>query len=160
MQKGGDFMKKKMIIGIFSLLILITAIFFIVSAISSYNYEVQNYPDDKWVGFASIITLIFGGFIVFYELDLFYTVYYFFIKPKTLAKSILNVLANLTLLSVIFTDSIAHFLYKYVSEIFGEETIVLYALFFMYVVLSIVCAMVSYRRPDTEKQQESNEATT
>ena len=139
-------MKKKIIIGIFSLLILITVIFFIVSAISSYNHDVQNNPDDKLVGFMSAIILILGVFVVFYELDLFYTVYYFFIKPKTVTKSILNVLANLTLLSVIFTDSIAHFLYKHVSEIFGEETIVLNALFFMYIVLRIVCIIIQKRR--------------
>ncbi|MBO5869976.1 MAG: hypothetical protein J6Q89_04430 [Clostridia bacterium] len=139
-------MKKKIIIGIFSLLILITVIFFIVSAISSYNHDVQNYPDDKLVGFMSVIILILGGFVVFYELDLFYTVYYFFMKPKTLTKSILNVLANLTLLSIPLTDSIAHFLYKHVSEIFGEETIVLNALFFMYIVLRIVCIIIQTRR--------------
>ena len=38
-------MKKKIIIGAFSLLILITAIVFIVGAIDTYNYEVAN---DDW----------------------------------------------------------------------------------------------------------------
>ena len=107
-------MKKKIIIGIFSLLILITSIIFIVSAISSYNYDITNYPDDKWVGFGAVLTLMVGGFIVFYEFDLFYTAYYFLIKPKTIAKSILNIFANLTLVIMYFTDSIAHFLFEYV----------------------------------------------
>jgi hypothetical protein len=83
-------MKKKIIICVFSILILITAIVFIIGAIQSYNYDITNNPDDKWVGFGSVLTLMVGGFVVFYEFDLFYTAYYFLIKPKTIAKSILN----------------------------------------------------------------------
>lgn len=139
-------MKKKIIICVFSLLILITAIIFIVGAISSYNYDIKNYPDDKWLGFGAVITLIVGGFVVFYEFDLFYTTYYFFVKPKTIAKSILNIVSNLTLLSIIFTNTIAHFLYKYVSEVFSEEVIVLFALLFIYVFLRIVCATISVKQ--------------
>ena len=139
-------MKKKIIICVFSLLILITAIIFIVGAISSYNYDIKNYPDDKWLGFGAVITLIVGGFVVFYEFDLFYTTYYFFVKPKTIAKSILNIVSNLTLLSIIFTNTIAHFLYKYVSEVFSEEVIVLFALFFTYVFLRILCATISVKQ--------------
>ena len=142
-------MKKKIIIGVFSLLILITAIIFIVGAIDTYKYEVANY--DIMVGLGAAIILVIGGFVVFYELDLFYTVYYFLLKPKTITKSILNVFSNLTLLTIIFTDSIAHFFYKYVSEVFGEEVIVLFALFFIYVILRIVCAMVSVRQSTKEK---------
>ena len=139
-------MKKKIIICVFSLLILITAMIFIVGAILSYNYDIKNYPDDKWLGFGAVITLIVGGFVVFYEFDLFYTTYYFFVKPKTIAKSILNIVSNLTLLSIIFTNTIAHFLYKYVSEVFSEEVIVLFALLFIYVFLRIVCATISVKQ--------------
>ena len=71
-------MKKKIIIGLFSLLILITAIICIVGAISSYNYDIKHYPDDKWLGFGAVAILIVGGFVVFYAFDLFYTTYYFF----------------------------------------------------------------------------------
>ena len=136
-------MKKKIIITVFSLFILITAIIFIVGAISSYNYDIKNYSDDKWVGFGAVLTLMVGGFVVFYELDLFYTVYYFFIKPKTIIKSILNILSNISLLLIVFTDYIAHFLYSYVSEVFGEEIIVLFALLFLYIILRIVCILFS-----------------
>ena len=138
-------MKKKILVGAFLVLILITAIVFIVGAISAYNYDVKNNPDDKWVGFGAVLALMFGGFVVIYELDLLYTVYYFFVKPKNTIKSILNILSNLTLLVVVFTDSIAHFLYTYVSEIFGEETLVLFALLCMYGILRIVCAIVSLK---------------
>ena len=148
--KVGDEMKKKIIICIFSLLILITAIIFIVSAISSYNYDITNHPDDKWVGFGAVLTLMVGGFVVFYEFDLFYTAYYFLIKPKTIAKSILNILANLTLVIMYFTDSIAHFLFKYISEIFGEEIILLFALFFIYIILRIVCTVIPAKQSAKE----------
>ena len=141
-------MKKKIIIVVFSLLILVTAIIFVMSAIDTYNYEVAN--DDILGGFGTAMILVIGGFVVLYELDLFYTAYYFFVKPKTIVKSILNVFSNLTLLSIVFTDSIAYFLFKYVSEIFGEEVIVLFALFITYVILRIVCATVSVRQSAKE----------
>ena len=144
-------MKKKIIICAFSALILITAIVFIVGAIQSYNYDMdQANGVDVLEGFGAVLTLMVGGFVVFYELDLFYTAYYFFVKPKTIAKSILNVVSNLILLSIVFTDSIAHFFYKYVSEVFGEEVIVLFALFFIYVILRIVCATISVRQSAKE----------
>ena len=151
--KGGDEMKKKIIIGVFSLLILITAIIFVVSAIWSYNYDVTNNSDDKWLGFGAVLTLMVGGIFVFYELDLFYTVYYFLIKPKTVAKSILNILANLILVIMYFTDTISHFLFKYVSEIFGEEIILLFTLFFTYIILRIVSIAIPVRQYSKEKQE-------
>ena len=133
-------MKKKMVVGSFLALILITVIFFIIGVINTYNYEVAN--DDIMVGLGAAMVLVVGGFVVFYELDLFYTVYYFFVKPKTLAKSILNVVSNLTLLSIVFTDPISHFLYKHVSEIFGEEIILSFALIFTYVILRVASIVI------------------
>lgn len=144
-------MKKKIIISVFSLLILITAIVFIIGAISSYNYDMDpSNHVDILEGFGAVLIAVVGGFVVFYELDLFYTIYYFFIKPKTIAKSILNVLSNLTLLIMFFTDSMAHFLFKYVSEIFGEEIILLFALFLTYVILRIVCISIPVRQTSKE----------
>ena len=143
-------MKKKIIICVFSILILITAIVFIIGAIQSYNYDITNNPNDKLVGFGSVLTLMVGGFVVFYEFDLFYTIYHLLIKPKTIAKSILNILANLTLVIMYFTDSISHFLFKYVSEIFGEEVILLFTLFFTYVILRIACAVIPVRQSAKE----------
>lgn len=143
-------MKKKIIICVFSILILITAIVFIIGAIQSYNYDITNNPDDKWVGFGSVLTLMVGGFVVFYEFDLFYTAYYFLIKPKTIAKSILNILANFTLVIMYFTDSISHFLFEHVSEIFGEEVILFFTLFFAYVILRIACAVITVKQSAKE----------
>ena len=101
-------MKKKIIIGVFSLLILITAIVSIIGAIDTYNYEVAN--DDIMVGLGAVMIAIIGGFVIFYELDLFYTVYYFFLKPKSVTKSILNIVSNLTLFIIFFSDGMANFL--------------------------------------------------
>ena len=143
-------MKKKIIIGLFSLLILITAMICIVGAISSYNYDIKHYHDDKWLGFGAVATLIVGGFVVFYAFDLFYTTYYFFVKPKTTAKSMLNILANLTLVTVYFTDYISHFLFEHVSEIFGEEIILLFALLFTYVILRIASIAIPVRKSTEE----------
>ena len=133
-------MKKKIVVGSFLALILITVIFFIIGVINTYNYEVAN--DDIMVGLGAAMVLVVGGFVVFYELDLFYTVYYFLVKPKTLAKSILNVVSNVTLLSIVFTDAISHFLYKHVSEIFGEEIILSFALIFTYVILRVASIVI------------------
>ena len=147
-------MKRKIIICVFSLLILITAIVFIIGAISSYNYDMDPHNGvDILEGFGAVLIAVVGGFVIFYELDLFYTVYYFLIKPKTVAKSILNILANATLVIMCFTDFIAHFLFKYVSEIFGEETILLGSLFFIYVILRIVSIAIPVRESSKEKEE-------
>ena len=140
-------MKKKIVIGVFSLLILITGIFFAVAAIDSYNCDMNPANGvDIFEGFGAVLALIVGGFVVFYELDLFYTVYYFALRPKTITKSILNIISNLTLLSIFFADFIAHFLYKYVSEVFSEEGIVLFAISLIYVILRIICAAISIKQ--------------
>ena len=144
-------MKKKIVVCVFSVLILVTAIVFVVGAISSYNYDIKNYSysDDKWVGFGAILTLMVGGFVVFYELDLFYTVYYFLVKPKTIAKSILNILSNLTLLLIFFTDYLAHILYINFN-IFKEDGMFPFALILLYVILRIVCATILVKQFDKE----------
>ena len=104
-------MKKKIIIGVFSLLIVVTAIIFIIGALSSYNYDMDpNNNVDILEGVGTALIAVVGVFVIFYELDLFYTVYYFFIMPKTIIKTILNILANLTLVIIFFTDYISHFL--------------------------------------------------
>ena len=91
-------MKKKIVIGIFLLLIVATAILFLDGAIKSYRYDMD--PEngvDIMRGFGAAILLVLGGYLVFYECDLFYTVYFFCFKPKTVVYSILNVLSNLSL---------------------------------------------------------------
>ena len=141
-------MKKKIIIGVFSFLILVTAIFFLVAAIKTYNVAVANEDILAWLG--AVMALAIGCSVVFYELDLFHTIYYFLVKPKTITKSILNILSNIILLSMVFTNYIADILYTYVSEAFAEEVIVWYALLLTYIVLRVVCAMVPIRQKTKE----------
>ena len=128
-------MKKKIIICIFLTIILITAIFFIAAAIDSYNYGMNP---ANGVDILAVLAIMIGAFVVFYELDLFYTVYYFLIKPKTIAKSILNVLANLSLLLVFFGDCY--------GDIFSEDYIAAIIVFAIYAVLRISCLIIPYRK--------------
>ena len=134
-------MKKKIIIIAFALLIAFTAVFFTVLAVSSYLYDMDPKNGvDLFEGFAAAFTLLIGGFVILYELDLFYTTYYFFVKPKTPVKTILNILSNLSLVLM--------FVYGYLSHVYMElrayeETsgILFLAYFFLrmiYVAVSIV----------------------
>lgn len=130
--------KKIIIISIFLLLIVITSLLFIKGAIDSYNDDMDPANGvDILEGFGAVLTMMVGGFVVFYELDLFYTVYYFFLKPKTVAKSILNILSNLSLLLIFFSE--------YYKDIFKEDVIAPLIVFFTYIVLRIVYVIVSTR---------------
>ena len=144
-------MKKKIIISVFSVLIFTTVIAFAVGAIQSYNYDMDPANGvDIMEGFGAVLTLMVGGFVIFYELDLFYTVYYFFIKPKTATKSILNIVSNLTLFMIFFSDGIANFLYRHLN-IFKEDWILPIALFFVYIISRMVCASIQGRQSVEEK---------
>ena len=135
-------MKKKIIICIFLTIILITAIFFIAAAIDSYNYDMNPANGvDILKGFGAVLAIMIGAFVVFYELDLFYTVYYFLIKPKTIAKSILNILANASLLLIFFAD--------YYKNIFSEDVIAPLLIFAIYIALRISSLIIPNRKSDT-----------
>ena len=135
-------MKKKIIICIFLTIILITAIFFIAAAIDSYNYDMNPANGvDILEGFGAVLAIMIGAFVVFYELDLFYTVYYFLIKPKNIAKSILNILANASLLLIFFAD--------YYKNIFSEDVIAPLLVFAIYIALRISSLIMPNRKSDT-----------
>ena len=140
-------MKKIIIICAFSILILITAIAFIIGAIDSYNYDMDpNNGVDIFEGLGAVLITMVGGFVVFYELDLFYTTYYFFIKPKTKIKTILNILANFSLVLI--------FVYSHLSNIFMElrvYEITPVILFWIYGVLRIIYLFVSTGFSNEEK---------
>jgi len=125
--------KKKIIISIFLVLIVITSVFFIAGAIASYNYDMDSANGiDIMEGMGAAMLIVLGGFVVFYELDLFYTVYYFLVKPKTITKSIFNILSNVSFLLQFFCVPIANALS------ISEETNVAIALFLTYVALRII----------------------
>ena len=123
-------MKKKIVICVFLTVILITTIFFITAAIDSYNYDMDPANGvDILEGFGAVLAIMIGAFVVFYELDLFYTVYYFLIKPKTIVKSILNILANMSLLLIFFAD--------YYKNVFSEDVIAIFIVLTIYALLRI-----------------------
>lgn len=130
--------KKTIIVSFFLALIALTAIYTIVSAVKSYNYDMDPANGvDIMEGVGAAILIVFGGFVVFYELDLFYTIYYFLVKPKTITKSILNIVSNVSLLLQFFSVHIARALS------ISEETNVAIALFFIYLILRTVYTFVS-----------------
>ena len=146
---------KIIIISVFLLLIFITAFSAIQGAIESYNYDMDPANGvDILEGVGAAMILGVGGFIVLYEIDLFYTTYYFLIRPKTVRKSILMILANLSLLLIFFTRYLADILRDYVSNIFSEEWIIPIFLFFAYIVLRCVCLMVDAIEYNENKEEE------
>ena len=71
-------MKKKLIVCAFLVLIAVTAIACISAAIGSYRYDMDPANGvDILAGFGAVLVMLVGGFVVLYELDLFFTVYYF-----------------------------------------------------------------------------------
>ena len=144
-------MKRKKIIAIcaFLLLILVTATAFLIAAIDSYNYDMDPANGvDILEGVGAGITIALGGITILVELDLFFTVYYFLLKPKTLSKSIFMIISQLMLLTVIFSEDLARFLSEYISDIFKEEIIVIAPIFFLYVILRIGCIATCFSEKD------------
>lgn len=127
-------MKKTIIICVFILLILVTAFGFVKGAIDSYNYDMDpNNGVDLLEGFGAVFALIIGVFVVLYELDLFFVVYYFCFKQKTVVKSVMNIAANLSFALV--------FVYSLLSNVSMELRVYEWlpvVLFGLYVVLRIV----------------------
>ena len=79
-------MKKKItVIAVFSVLILSTLILFAAWLMQALSYDMySNNELDIGEGVFGLVLIIIGGSLVFYELDLFYTVYCFLIKWNTL----------------------------------------------------------------------------
>lgn len=63
-------MKRKLVIAVFSVLILATAVCFLIAAVCDYNSDIAR-QDDIMQGFGAAMLLALGGVIVFYEADLF-----------------------------------------------------------------------------------------
>ena len=127
-------MKKTIIICVFVLLILVTAFGFVKGAIDSYNYDMDpNNGVDLLEGLGAVFALIIGAFVVLYELDLFYVVYYFCFKQKTIVKSVMNIAANLSFVLV--------FGFSLLSNVYMELRVYEWlpvGLFGLYLVLRIV----------------------
>ena len=109
---------KKIIVSlIFCVLIFATMIYFIVSAAVTQHAESKDPAIDILEGLAATIVVVVGGFIVLYECDLFYTVYYLLFGQKRKAKTVLVILANITLIMIfIYSPQIRnHCVYPFFS---------------------------------------------
>lgn len=95
-------------------------------------------------GLGATIFIVLGGFVILCELDIFFTVYYFFVKPKTLAKTIFMILSQLMLLLVIFSARLAKLLSQYVSDIFREDSFIILSIFFFYVAFRLICVSICF----------------
>lgn len=139
-------MKKKIIIlSFFLLIILVTAVGSITAAIESYKYDMDPANGvDILEGVGAGIAIAIGMIAVFVEVDIFFTVYYFLVKPKTMLKSILIIVSQLMIILVFFSDKISHLLFKYVSDIFREEMFVIIPIFFFYVISRMICITIAY----------------
>lgn len=123
---------------IFLTILAFTMICTIVSAVAAYRYDMDPANGvDIMEGMAAAMLVVLGGFVAFYEFDLFFTIYYFLFKPKTIAKSILHILSNLSLLLQFCCVGIARALS------ISEETNVAIALFLIYLVLRSICVLLS-----------------
>ena len=143
-------MKKKIIIlSFFLLIILVTAVGSITAAIESYKYDMDLANGvDILEGVGAGIAIAIGIIAVFVEVDIFFTVYYFLVKPKTMLKSILIIVSQLMIILVFFSDKISHLLFKYVSDIFREEMFVIIPIFFFYVISRMICITIGYLKKE------------
>lgn len=143
-------MKKKIIIlSFFLLIILVTVVGSITVAIESYKYDMDSANGvDILEGVGAGIAIAIGMIAVFVEVDIFFTVYYFLVKPKTMLKSILIIVSQLMIILVFFSDKISHLLFKYVSDIFREEMFVMIPIFFFYVISRMICITIGYLKKE------------
>ena len=138
-------MKKKIVICIFSVLIAVTVLGFAADAAATYAYEMDPANGvDIFEGFGAFVALLVGFFVVLFEVDLFYTVYYFLFKPRTKVKSVLNILAcgcwPLFFLAAYLPEKIFGFrALEYGISIVKLEEGLMCAVFCLYLLLRIVC---------------------
>ena len=131
-------MKKKIVTRAFVALILITALAFTIWSIIEYQREMNSH--EILAGLGAFFLVIIGTLIVVYELDLFITVYYFLIRPKTIPKTTLNILANLSFLSFF---AVGYYVASNSTQLGKYEAVPLYILA-GYAFLRIVYLIISF----------------
>ena len=127
---------KIIIICVFLALIIATAFIFGSLAIESYRYDIEN-EVDVLGGFGAVIAINIGIGVIIYELDLLYTILYFFIKRKTKTKTILNFASHFTLILMFLGEIISDFLNKHLN-ILKEDWILTVVLFWCYVFIRLI----------------------
>ena len=142
-------MKKKILIGAFLLLVFATAIFFAAAAVDSYHYDMDPANGvDILQGVGVAILIVLGGLIVLCEIDLFFTIYYFLIKPKTVTKTVFMILSQLLITMVFSSEDLSKFLSQHVSDIFREEIIIFAPIFILYITLRLICVSICFSTKD------------
>ena len=89
-------MKKKIIVSVFTFLIFATALFFVVPVIRDLLSSAR--PTEGIQRIAGAFGLVLGGIVIFYELDLFYTVYSLVVKNPSPVRAVFLVLSHGALL--------------------------------------------------------------
>ena len=142
-------MRKSIMIGVLAVLVLATVIGATVVALKFRNSDMDsvNGEDVPEVVDANGI-MARGGLIVFCEMDLFCTVYYFLVKQKTLAKSMFMILSQLLLPIVLCSRYIAKFLHRCAPDIFVKDVYVVIALVLIYYIIRSVCIAVCTSEDD------------
>lgn len=143
--KGGDSMKKKVLICVFLSLIFVTVVAFITMAVGSYRYDMDPANGvDIMEGWGAFYIAVSGFFVVLYELDLFYTVYYFACQPRTKLKSLLNILGNGSFLLVFFAGYLPEAILGYRMVEYGIEVMRLVNQAPMFALLLYVWVRITY----------------
>lgn len=119
-------------------------------AADSYFHDMDSANGvDLLEGFGAVLLLIFGGAVVFYEIDLFYTVWYFaFSKKKKWWRSVMNVLSH-SVIAFAFIYFIAEEFF--IMELRRYEMLPL-ILFFMYLIFRCVGMIISERSAKREEK--------
>ena len=129
---------KRITAGVFLTLIICTLVLSIAGAIESHNYDIQN-NIDIFEGLDAVFCLLIGGFAVLYEIDLFYTVFYFLFKSKTKAKTVLNLLSTL---SWVFLFTYGYLIDAYMELRKYESPALVIILFSAYVIFRFVYLVI------------------
>ena len=87
-------MRKKKIVTlcIFLALLLFSILFTIVQTVN----VLRSQNSGLLGGIDSSVVILFGQIVILYQLDFFYTLFYFLFKPKTTAKTVLNLLSTVS----------------------------------------------------------------
>ena len=130
--------KKWIVVAVFLALILFTVVYTAVTAVLSYRYDMET-GVDIFAGMGAAITIVIGGAIVFYECDLFFTVYYFFVGKRTKTKTALHLISNGWLLfTFVGAAPTAKLLARAGVDFFKEETLFVVGAFLLYLLLRTV----------------------
>ena len=129
---------KRITVSVFLALIICTLVLSIAGAIESHNYDIKNNVD-IFEGLGAVFCLLIGGFAVLCEIDLFYTVFYFLFKSKTIAKTVLNLLSGL---SLVFLVTYCYLIDAYMELRKYESPALVIILFSAYVIFRFVYVVI------------------